>query len=192
VEPPTYSESVQGGPLRQGEILSSLTQHILVSGAGNEMNEVLVRTKIHPFVVILSQDCDLAQDFTNRQNSTLDSRQSLPNVLLCEMDLADAIKTKGDQVARGSDIWKRVIQNKDERFQFLRAVPCEADAQRKGVEALIADFKHTFSIPTESVYKQVTGSAHRRALLLSPYREHLSSRLAYFISRVALVREHHT
>jgi hypothetical protein len=189
---PTYCVPVPVGALRQGEILSSVDQYIIILKAQSATELPDVTRKMHPFAVILSQDCDLAQDFAARFGDSAETalKQMIPNVLLCEVDIADNTKT-GGTIARGSDIWKRIIQNKDERFQYLRGIAADSDAEGKGVPHLLIDFKRTFTLPTEMLYGQLQGVAKRRAVLASPYVEHLSSRYAYFISRVALPRDHH-
>ena len=191
MEEPTYLGSTPNGPLRQGEVISTIVQHIVIEYPPGDEQRPRVREKKHPLVIVLSQDCDLTQDFMSRADNSVDSRQTLHNILLCEVENSEVMKNKADQVARGSDIWKRILQNKDERFQYLRAIPKELDALGKGVDPLIADFKRTFTLPTETLYGQLNGAANRRACLNSPYREHLSTRLAYFLARVALSREHH-
>jgi hypothetical protein len=53
------------------------------------------------------------------------------------------------------------------------------------------DFKRYFTIPADETYRRVElGEAQRRCVLQSPYLEHLSSRFAYYLSRVALPLDH--
>jgi len=126
VETPTgeqaiYSPSANGEPLRQTEIISQLIQvrQSLASIKGNVGPEI-ERIR-HLFALILTQDCDLEQDFTIRFNDTgavPSPEQLLPNVILCE------VMTAADLTARtpkGSDIWRRVTGNKDERYHLLQA-----------------------------------------------------------------------
>ncbi len=177
-----YESSVLDGALRQAEIVSDIVQVKLQSG--EQENKPPGVELVHPFAVILSQDCDLNWDFKARQ----ENRQfSLPNVLFCEVVTAQELR--GTQEIR-SDIWKRIRQNQDERYQFLQAIPPENDAQGLGLPELGLDFKRYFTIPTEEVYRQVVVSAKRRTRLLSPYAEHLGSRFFQFQSRVALPTEH--
>jgi hypothetical protein len=192
VDGPTYIPAVSGGPLRQGEVLSSVEQYdVQVSSEGDE-GPVSARRRMHPFSVVLTQDCDLAQDFKGRTSgSPSDTRLLIPNILMCEVDLAENLKVDRDRIALGSDIWKRVVQNQDCRFQYLREITAEFDALGEGIKALLIDFKHTFSLQTEMLYEQLHRAARRRAVLMSPYREQLSFRHAHFISRVALPRDHH-
>jgi hypothetical protein len=145
---------------------------------------------MHPFAIVLAQDCDLAQDFMGRRGE-VKPKLLVPNILMCEVDLAENLKGDAERIARGSDIWKRVEQNQDDRFQFLREVAPDTDALGEGVGPLLVDFKRTFTLPTDGLYEQLLRVAKRRSVLTSPYREHLSSRHAHFISRVALPLDHH-
>ena len=137
----------------------------------------------YPYAIVLSQACDLTQDFSSRQNG----KSQLPDVLFCQLPTADALKAG----CGGSDIWKRVKQNKDERYHFLEKVPIDSDAAGEGLPEMGIDFKRYFTLPTEEVYRWIElGQTKRRAVLCSPYLEHLSSRFAYFMSRVGLPRDH--
>ena len=90
-----------------------------------------------------------------------------------------------------STIWDRVKKNKDERYHFLEKIPANCDACGEGLPELGVDFKCYFTLPTEEVYRRVElNKARRRSVIRSPYLEHLSSRFAFFLSRVALPQEH--
>jgi hypothetical protein len=187
-----YALSVPDGPLRQGEILAPVEQFIVQISSQHPEEPPNVRVKKHPFAVVLSQDCDLAQDFNARSSGDvlLKAKLLMPNIILCEVDLAENMKG-GGTIAPGSDIWKRIVQNKDERFQYLREVTAGLDAGNTGIPPLLVDFKRTFTVPTDTLYEQLQRITKRRTVLISPYLEHLSARYASFISRVALPRDHH-
>lgn len=177
----------QGGPLRQGEILSDLIETRMVSVSKDQAPQVDLVT--HPFALILSQDCDLDQDFQARNNPETVSHPTdklLPSVLFCQATSATDLRSH----LSDSQIWKQITQNKNERYQYLRSVPAEMDALGTGTPDLGTDFKRYFAISTEHVYLQLQGPARRRSRLQSPYVEHLSSRFAYYLSRVALPEEH--
>ncbi len=81
--------------------------------------------------------------------------------------------------------------NKDERFQYIRAVDASCDAVREGTPGLVLDFKRYFSIPTDEVLRRLElGELKRRAYLEPPYREHLATRFCYYHFRVALPEDH--
>lgn len=177
----------QGGPLRQGEMLSDLIETRMVSLNKDQAPQVDLVTD--PFALILSQDCDLDLDFQARNSPETVSHpvdKLLPSILLCQATSATDLRSH----LSDSQIWKQITQNKNERYQYLRSVPAQMDALGTGISDLGADFKRHFAISTEHVYLQLQGPAKRRSRLQSPYVEHLSSRFAYYLSRVALPEEH--
>lgn len=175
--------------LRQGEILSNLIRfRIDLATLGTE--SVGLTTVIHELAVILTQDCDLEQDFKVRGTDPL-SNKRIPNVLFANVSAAEALRGTPQTTGIDSKMWKRISQNKDERYHFLQKVTPEADALQQGLPELGMDFKRYFNIPTDEVYKRIEiNEAKRRCVLQSPYLEHLSSRFAYFLSRVALPEDH--
>ena len=156
----------------------------------------------HPFAVVITQDCDLEQDVGARaivvtgqmkdedRKKLLRSKENgtLHNVLLVEAYDAST-KEKG---VGGSDIWKRVIQNKDERYQFLAANHEQNDLSGLPLPALLLDFKRVFSCPIEQLHDDIDrGRTFRRARLVPPFGEHLAVRAGHFLQRVALPENHH-
>ena len=186
---PIYRASTAGSELglRQGEILSDVAQ-FRFDAATLGTTAPSGEPRYHPYAVIVSQDCDLEQDFNVRQKQSVSDKR-LPNVLFCEVATADELF--GRVKALGSKLWDRIRINKDERYHFLQAVDASCDAQQIGMPEMGIDFKRYFTIPTDEMYKRIEiGEAKRRCVLVSPYLEHLSSRFAYFLSRVALPEDH--
>lgn len=165
--------------LRQGEIITGITQFLYDSGTE------LIQPLSHAYVVVLNQDCDLLWDFENR-NGGKDS--PLHSVLFY---IAERTSDKRTKVAQGSEIWKRVTRNTDERYHVLSPVDPSRDLEKEGCPSLAIDFKAFFTIPPDEVYRQIgAGTAKRRARLNGPYREHLQSRAAYYSQRVSLPTQH--
>lgn len=176
--------SIDHGALRQGEILREVVQYSPISLAGPE--GVQVNAISHPFCVILSQECDLEWDFSARKEGG-NVTKKLPNVLLCSAD--DVQYVRKPQGEMNSSIFGKVKNNKDERYQFLEAYSRTVDGLEVEFPPLVLDFKQYFTVPTEILYEQF-GTSRGRLGLATPYAEHLSTRFAYFLSRVALPREH--
>ncbi len=185
--PKIYDKSVAGAEFRlaQGEFISDLVHaHILVSTLGT--TEIRLVDKNHPYALVLSQGCDLEQDFSARHDQ-LKPDKMVPTVLICEVELASALKT----YVQSSERWNRVKNNSDERYHFFQKVDREDDAASEGLPELGVDFKRFFAIPTEEVYHRIkNGQAKRRCCLRSPYLEHLCRRFANFLSRVAIPEPH--
>ncbi len=168
--------------LRQGEIVSGLIRFTLDPTKIGE-SEPSVERVVYPYAVVMSQACDLEQDFRGRQ----DCKPQLPDVLFCQLPTAEVLKAG----CGGSEIWRRVKQNKDERYHFLEKIPLDCDLTGAGIPELGIDFKRYFTLPTAEVYQWIKrGDTQRRSVICSPYLEHLSSRFAYFLSRVGLPHDH--
>lgn len=183
------------GPLKQGEILTGLRR--VVPEPGSAFGELKADIVEHRFAVVLSQDCDLEQDFSARrenkdgpspQQLAGQERKKLSCVLFCDAIPIDELKTRIDD----KRVFDFASKNKNERFQFLREVKPEEDARGEGIAGgLGLDFKRYFSLGVEDVYAQVAMLKNRRAVLLTPYAEHLSVRFFEYQLRIALAKEHH-
>lgn len=183
------SPAVTKSCLRQGEIVSNISRfRIDPDTLGSE--NLGVQFALHEFAIVLTQDCDLEQDFNVRSVGNL-SDKLLPNVLFCNLAKAEDLRGTPATTGINSDMWKRISQNKDERYHFLQAVDGSCDAQQIGLPELGLDFKRYFTLPTDEIYHRIeSGEAKRRCVLASPYLEHLSSRFAHFLCRVALPEDH--
>lgn len=183
---PKFTPSTPGAALRQGELISNIVQatQTLATIGGDAATLTEIR---HPLAIVLTQDCDLENDFAARGGADA-KPPPLPNILFCEVTTADALK---GALPPGKDIWKRITQNKDERYHCLELVPPDQDATAEGLAASGIDFKRYFTVPAAEVYRRIElGEAVRRCRLTSPYAEHLSSRFAFFQLRVALPENH--
>jgi hypothetical protein len=178
-----YAPSPNSGHLRQGEILSDVVQARLRLDSIGPVKEPIVDYPMHPYAVVLNQDCDLQWDFADRQSGG----GTLPNILFCEMMPVDEFYKR---LTEGSDIRRRIKNNKDERYQVLEAVPPEEDVLGLGMPDMGIDFKRYFTILTDEVYLRLESEIKRRALLLPLYAQHLTSRFCYFQSRIPVPREH--
>jgi len=185
-----YTPAIAGGPLRKCEILSNLVQvrQTLATLAAQSGQEIEIIT--HPYALIVSQDCDLEQDFAVRSSITANTQTDklLPNVMFCEVSTAESIYELTRP--KGRDIWKRIWQNNDQRYHFLQKVQPYEDAQGMGLPELGIDFKRHFTLPTDEVYARLNLGTKRRCQLISPYLEHLASRFFHYLSRVALPADH--
>jgi hypothetical protein len=193
-----FSPSPADGVFRQGEIVSDVIQvHLRVEALGSEEGDVDLEEKLHPFALLLTQDCDLDWDFKARavpldesepdigkREKEKNKRQAklVPNVLLCELTTVDLLRP----FLAGSDILRRIRGNLDERYHCLPQSGPEIDREGEGLPELVADFKRVFSIPTDELYFRMTLGLKRRAILQSPHLQHLSSRFGYYCLRVAI------
>jgi hypothetical protein len=184
LQPPIYQRSPDPEScLFQGEILSCVFRYHLDIDTIDDAEPGFKKEQFK-FAVVLTQSCDLAQDFRSRKEN---KPSQIPDVLFCQVPPAIELKTP----ELNAKIWDRVKINKDERYHFLEAVPKDFDSAGEGLPELGIDFKRYFTVPTNEVYARINRrETMRRTVLCSPYLEHLSSRFAYFLSRVGLPHDH--
>ena len=189
-----YTPSV-AGRLEQGEIVADIK--LVRADPGSLGGDIQLIEVEYAYAVILSQACDLDRDWEYRsavaagvsdpkEAEQLRLSKELGNVLLCPARPAAEVKpTLG-----GSDIWKRVQNNKDERYQVIEAVPQEDDAASTGIAPLCFDFRQYVTVPTEELYERLNHGIKRRSRLTTPYMEHLTYRFGHYLARVGLPRDH--
>jgi hypothetical protein len=194
-----YKPSPNEGPLKQGEILSNLFQVLLaVDTLQSSVDTQAIDRIHHQFVIILTQDCDLEWDFRDfrypSESRSPKRNKEVPNTLLCEVATAHELRQRAQHL-RKSELWTAVERNNSERYHFLQKVEPPHDALGHGLPELTLDFKRYFTVPTAELYARIAlpdseQQCQRRAVLQSPYLEHLGSRFTYFLSRIALPEPH--
>jgi hypothetical protein len=180
-----YTRSDPSGPLRQCEILCDIRQVAPLPGASWSASPSVEIIR-HPYAVVLSQGCDLTQDFDSRSSQNIDPNLTLPCVTLCEAALASDYR----QRPKMGNIWKQLRQNDLTRYHFLCKILPSQDAMDTGIESLVLDFKRHFTLATADVYSQLGLGAQRRSVLQCRYLEHLSTRFFCFQARVAIPQPH--
>lgn len=164
--------------LRQGEIIAGLTQWVF------DPKEGVVNDQVHAYAVVASQDCDLLQDFDGRNAG---AASQLNGVLLYEARPAGEVRAE----IKGSDIWKRIRQNKDERYHALGGSGAYPNAEGIPLPDLIVDFRRFFTLSATEIHRQIIeNQAHRWCRLEMPFREHFQARAAFYLLRVGLPFQH--
>jgi len=142
-----------------------------------------------PYLVVLTQDCDLEQFYSNLKNQKENNaklNQFLPNILVIPAfpseqaregnHLKELFDVAQDRLA--SDIWKRVKQNKDERYHLL---PPYQDFQ---VPELLLDFKTYMTVSYEDFSTSL--SKNYLVTINELFRDDLSHRFCSYLSRIGL------
>ena len=182
-----YAAVPAGERLHQGEIIVGLIQVKQSVATIGEHELARIDEFFHPFAIVMTQDCDLEQDFRLRGQAN-EKLSLLVSILFCEAATASELKGK---IPQGKDIWKRVIQNKDERYQCFESIPSGQDSLAQGLPCLGCDFKRYFTVPAEEVYRRIDlKQITRRCRLITPYAEHLLNRFCSFQSRIPLPENH--
>jgi hypothetical protein len=177
------------GELRQGEILGPIVE-LRVAHPAIDIPEGIapvVNSIAHRLMIIVSADCDLLRDFTERQ-LPVEGRQ-LPNllnhVLLCDAYSREEIAGSWPK-GFGSADRRHAAQNQNERYHcFPRSRIRGADPAAE-FEAVHLDFKNVLGIPAESIYEGINaGAIARRVRVPEIYLQDLTHRLYGFLSRIA-------
>lgn len=193
-----YRASDKKMALRQGEILSGVIQiKPIPDQSSSSLESISYEPIVHPYVIIVTQDCELDGDYQARQNKNGDNQggnlllnKPLNSIILCEVYTATNIRTnKNHQI--NSERWNLVKTNRYEQYHFFQKVPPQCDLLQEGLPELTADFKRVFGIDADFLYYQLHSmQAQRRTIISSPYLEHFSHRYYSFHSRVALPSPH--
>ncbi|MCL1467379.1 hypothetical protein [Argonema galeatum] len=183
-----YQPSNKNASLRQGEILTGVAQYNPVLGElSPDAQEVSFDMVIHPYAIVVTQDCDLDWDYKARQSSSPQLSKILNSVILCGISTAREVRDIADKNVMNSGEWGLVKSQRHDRFYFFEKIPPECDLEQIGLPELTADFKKIFGIDTATLYRQLElCMVKRRAVLSSPYLEHFSRRYHSFHGRVAL------
>ncbi len=147
------------------------------------------------FGVILSQDCDLNQDYNSREflktvkkdETTLNDKM-IPSILICPAYPAEQLRlgthlasinmpmTKISSAKKTP--WRKIIQNETPRYHFL------GESEEFEIPELVLDFKRYYSLSREYLYK-----IYSKCYLVSLselYREDLTNRFHHYHSRIGL------
>lgn len=179
-----YLASDKSSSLRQGEIVTGVVQYNpVIDEIPKEFQELSFTPIIHPYAIVITQDCDLDWDYKARGTNN-NPAKLLNSIILCEIGKAESIRST-DGMNRKE--WGLVVAHRHERFYFFEKIPPECEVEQEGLPELTADFKRVFGINAGTLYRQIElGIVKRRAVLASPYLEHFSRRYHSFHGRVAL------
>lgn len=170
----------QGDIFRDIELTESITEH---------QGRIEVSKIVFPLVIVLTQDCDLAQDYRIRslRQKTPDQDKLLFSVLVAPLYNVDHVYT-GEHLSlldltmgtilKNKTPGKNLRRNETPRYHYLKFpddVPI-ADS--------VIDFKHYFSVSVE--YLRNLKSTHFVRNVATLYREDISHRFASFLSRIGL------
>ncbi len=189
-----YEPSAPGGPIRQAELLSNVEEYqVELDDQGSSEALGFIRVE-HPLVVVVSQDCDLEQDFNLRHpagdqvitSEEADARATaLPYVLMCEGYGEEEL---GGHLpdSFGSKDFRRIRQNQNERYHCLEEG--RLGSPEETIEPLFFDFRRHFSLPSAGLYGQLDrGQVARRGRVPVYHLHDLVHRFFGYLSRVAIL-----
>lgn len=172
--------------LAQGDILRSVehVEYVVVKDGIVELSKI-----VFPLAIVLTQDCDLAQDHTFRSQDESKPNQDkyLLSVLLAPLYniehvyAGEHLKDLGLAMAsikKNSTQGNNLKNNETPRFHYLEF---EMDVP---VAPSVIDFKHYFSCNVE--YLRTHKADNFVCQLADLYRENVSQRYSNFLSRIGL------
>ena len=159
-----------------------------------EGTSVEVHPVEHPLMMVMTAVCDLEQDF-NIRFPDLQHREDpapapideghpnvVPHSLLCEAYPHDQIRPR----IKGSDIWRRIEQNQDERYHRFPEAQI-GDPSVGDLSAIYLDFRKSLALPTSSLYDGLRSNQIQRAAVVPPIHVHdLMHRFYSYLSRVGI------
>jgi hypothetical protein len=188
-----------GDRIYQGDILRDFKYQDRVF---IEDNKIKIQERNIPYLIVLTQDCDLEWDFNNHKENEkaavlqpekaqdktkekINQDKFLQSILICPAYLAEKVRL-GTHLEEmdltmeklNSDRWNLVKTNQNSRYYFLDN---ESNLQ---IPDLVIDFKHYYSIPRDMLYKEI--KKHYINSINELFRECLSQRFAFYLSRIGL------
>jgi len=182
----TYYRKNDSGRVVQGDILKDII-FIEWSIGDSDHNSYKYDPKELPYVVILSQDCDLLSDYNNRKDINAEKHDAyLQSILVCPAYLAKELRA-GTHLEdfdlimerKNSDKYSAIKDNLDPRYHYLHGDP--------GIQIpeLVVDFKHYYTLPRNYIYA-IHDSDQYVASLNELFRESLCQRFSFYLSRIGL------
>lgn len=159
-----------------------------------EDNKIKIQERNIPYLIVLTQDCDLEWDFNNhKENENVQDKtrekinqdKFLHSILICPAYPAEKVRL-GTHLEEldltmeklNSNRWNLVKTNQNSRYYFLDK---QSDLQ---IPDLVIDFKHYYSIPRDMLYKEI--KKHYIGSINELFRECLLQRFAFYLSRIGL------
>jgi len=171
--------------IRQGDIFRDIEY---VEDIVEESGYLTVSTLEFPYIVVLSQDCDLESDYRARQADKEGTDAFVESILVCPAYNEDLFVAGEHLVEVGLGVmevwtlkkspWKFVKQNRHPRYHYLPGDP------GIGTNNMVVDFKHFYTISRDTLYRD-----YERCFVGSIkqlYREQLSHRFAFYLSRIGV------
>ena len=173
--------------LCQGDLLRDV---VLVEWAEiieEQPRKLDIQKKSWPYAVVVSQECDLHQDVSNRANASKATQDKyLHSVLLCpafpmqkfrEGTHLESLEIRCEPIDKKR--WNTIQTNKNDRYHYLPAF------EALQVPDIVLDFKHFTTAPRNIISDRLRPASYF-ASLGQLFREHLSQRFANFLARIAL------
>lgn len=168
----------------QGDIISNVE---FIEYAVEKQGQLEISKIIFPYVYVLTQDCDLEQEFNNRQGTNNDKH--LISVIVAPLyniehvyegmhlsEIGLQMQTISKKSEKSDN--RALRQNNNPRYHYL-----EFSKDISIVNSVI-DFKHYFTVNNNLLFDYKKKSFVCKVSEL--YRENISHRFSFFLSRIGL------
>lgn len=158
----------------------------IVENLSEQGAKIEVKRLQFPMVICLNQDCDLNSDKRDREKTGNNKDCRLLHLIVAPVFNFDNFKSGGHwggifdigkKYKSDETATKKIMNNEDPRYHYLHF-----DENCK-LPDMIIDFKHFFTISTDYLYQNID---KRVRAIDALYREKISQRFAYYISRIGL------
>ena len=172
--------------ISQGDIYRNVEY---IEYAVEKDGEIEISKISFPYIVVMTQDCDLQWDYKSRYGRPKSANQDkfLLSVLVVPMYNAEhfflgeqlsELQIDMRKIKKSGTEGKKIVDNQIERYHYFE-FPDDISIVNS-----IVDFKHYFSVNIEYLKKQKQADFVCRIPPL--FREKLSHRYAHFLSRIGL------
>lgn len=171
--------------VNQGDIYRDVKIVNKIFPPEKEGDTIKYEVRNFPYLVVLSQDCDLLNDVNCRASTIKNQDKYLQSILVSPAyhfeqfkggTHLDAFGMKMD--VKGKDTMNEITRNQVNRYHYLNT-----DSEKQ-VPELVIDFKHYYAFPREYVYQFLEKNYLVTIDVL--FRESLSQRFANYLCRVGL------
>ena len=185
--------------IREGDIFRDI--EFIEDTFFTDDNQIGVSVLMFPYIVILSQDCDLESDIRARmkqpppdcegaEKKEVSTDTVIESILVCpcydknlfmvgthleEMNLGKMQIWSADDTR-----WKILVGNRDPRYHFL------SGDKTLAINEMVIDFKHYYTIPRLKLYEEYQQKFV--GTICELYREDLSHRFSSYLSRIGTPR----
>lgn len=174
--------------IHQGDIIRNVE---FIEHATTQDGQFEISLIIFPYVYVLTQDCDLEQEYKNRSNQQgkQDDKQDkyLISIIVAPIYNYDQFvignhlsELKLKMQTLSSNQKKLVEQNNNSRYHYLRFEAIE----ELDIPDSVIDFKHYFSINSQRLLR-IKEQCHL-CKVSELYREQISHRFSHYLSRIGL------
>lgn len=179
------------GQVHQGDIFRNIK---CIEKADETNGEIIISTITYPYVIILSQECDLREDFEVRSeiqnyDEIIYADKLIEHVLAVPLyNLSHFVEGKHLEslgysmstayIKRTSTAYNNLLQNVVPRYHYF-SLPAYAE-----MVDCVADFKHFFTVSLAYLYS--VKDEQSQISIDIPFRERISQRFTNYLSRIGL------